>query len=517
MSANLKIKLSRGAKGFLFLLVCVIGGVPRGDCALTSVDIMVNKLPADFYTGKMLQPNDLTINVHTDDAGSGNGLESGMRVSIALVSSLGTTPISNGLSVSNLNFVTSTISSSPVFQCLQPFTGNSVRFQVTISSMDGTILTPAAGINPAYSSAINIYDFVQGDVQIVQAPDPSHAKFTVGTDVNPVGGPYGVNVIIHSTESSAGFGPENYMRVKVEMIDFNGSKISSGVLQENLVPGTDFSLGSSTNHVTITPLFASYSETLRYRVTISSANGQLLVPQNGVNPSTTSVYFSVNAGPATKFILLPNNAALIRPSLLGRAAYSISSPFQWQPTALGETLRVKAFLTDAWSNPVDAPNTQLVFGATQYLTLPAYNFGATWILDGGIQGTEFTMDINAWLTPVPITVTSPDGYAAESIYIEKIGIPGDTIYAGPSPFNPKTGTITFGFHVNENRSMKILVLDLFGQEVWEKTVDAVANLMTMTSWDGTNNKGQMVAAGVYWVVLERDGHWESKKKFGVIK
>ena len=36
-------------------------------------------------------------------------------------------------------------------------------------------------------------------------------------------------------------------------------------------------------------------------------------------------------------------------------------------------------------------------------------------------------------------------------------------------------------------------------------------------WNGRNDKGNIVAAGVYYILLEKDGSIESKKRFGVVK
>jgi hypothetical protein len=118
------------------------------------------------------------------------------------------------------------------------------------------------------------------------------------------------------------------------------------------------------------------------------------------------------------------------------------------------------------------------------------------------------------------TLTAHDetdpGVADGALNINTAGPPAKEIFPFPSPFNPSQQNITFRFRLSEAKSAEVIVTDLFGQEVWRQDVSGNIGFNDIR-WDGSNDKGVRVAAGVYYVLLNVDGSHESTKRFGVIK
>ncbi len=500
----------------------VLAWAVPGYCDFVSLNVTDLKSPATFYTGKFINVGELEYRIVSTSAGDGLGMEPGWIQSVNLVSASGVcdsaTLVTNDLSTSTLSEPSGRQDYTPQFYILRPFTGQSVRFQVTVTS--GTVVSPGSGsvLGRACSADIDVFDYELSSLQILQTPP----IFVVNSTVT-VSSATGVKLFVVSTSAGSNFGLESWMRLSVDLMA-GTTTISSGVsaFSPSLTPGATFYFPS------FYPKYSSGgSLNLRYAVTVTSADASstVLVPRLGVNPVISTIPVGVSPGDPSKLVLLPLEEKLVRPGTLGRAqTFDITNPKQWTPVSLGAPLPVQVVLTDSWSNPVDVVfNTNFItFDPAEFLELPVENNtgGLTdWLLSPGYFGTGFEFNMVPWEIPVPITVTSPDGFASDTIYISKSGLPGETIFAGPSPFNPKIGeTIRFGFRVAQDQSVKIRVLDLFGRQLWETSVQATAGFLnTSAIWNGRNGNGELVGAGVYWVVLEVDGEWKSKKKFGVIK
>ncbi|MCK4626602.1 MAG: hypothetical protein KAV00_14890 [Phycisphaerae bacterium] len=83
----------------------------------------------------------------------------------------------------------------------------------------------------------------------------------------------------------------------------------------------------------------------------------------------------------------------------------------------------------------------------------------------------------------------------------------------PNPFNPKEEDTRIVFEPDRSGSITMLIYDLFGHLVYEKT-DADASDL---SWEGRNGRGELVASGGYICVLKIGGEVVSKHKIAVIK
>ncbi len=95
---------------------------------------------------------------------------------------------------------------------------------------------------------------------------------------------------------------------------------------------------------------------------------------------------------------------------------------------------------------------------------------------------------------------------------------GRVDYLYPSRPNPFAGRATIRFHLGAESDVTIAVYDLNGRVV--KTLadherfDAGENSLT---WDGTDDAGARVGAGVYWVKMTTASGFESGKKMVVLK
>ncbi len=78
----------------------------------------------------------------------------------------------------------------------------------------------------------------------------------------------------------------------------------------------------------------------------------------------------------------------------------------------------------------------------------------------------------------------------------------------PNPFNPST-VIRYG--LNEDSHVKVTIYNTLGQEVATLVDDVQAAGFKSVAWDGTDNSGQPVAAGIYMYKLEAGTNVEIKK------
>jgi hypothetical protein len=133
-----------------------------------------------------------------------------------------------------------------------------------------------------------------------------------------------------------------------------------------------------------------------------------------------------------------------------------------------------------------------------------------------------TKDVSVTITGARITrtLTATDdtnpGIQTGTLEMTTAGPPEKEIFPFPSPFNPHRENITFRFRLADAASAKIMVTDLYGQSVWKNELSGSVGTNNVT-WNGRNDAGVVVAAGVYHVMLEINGSIESKKRFGVSK
>lgn len=291
--------------------------------------------------------------------------------------------------------------------------------------------------------------------------------------------------------------PDANATINLELLD-NGVLIPNGVSPASLTTQAGVVTYGFPSTTPLPLVFFRAGTGLTLRATVS-----------GSTVTKESASFTVQTASATKLIVLAPGESHVpgtNPSLTTGKTGSATTQTPNQPFAL------TVILTDNSFNKVISSTHAVSFASGDLTTLPAP--GAL------IQGTA---DFNATITGArtsrtfTVTDTSDASVLSGSALVQTSGPPEQEVFPFPSPFNPNTGqSMTFRFHRNDTGSATVKVKDQFGQSIWERSVSATSGF-TNVSWDGRNEEGMKVAAGVYYVLLEIDGSVKSKKRFGVTK
>jgi hypothetical protein len=78
----------------------------------------------------------------------------------------------------------------------------------------------------------------------------------------------------------------------------------------------------------------------------------------------------------------------------------------------------------------------------------------------------------------------------------------------PNPFNPVT---TIAYDIPNDGFVNIIVYDVIGNVVKKLNTDKSDAGLNKIEWNGTNNQGQLVSAGMYLYSVEVGSHRETKK------
>ncbi len=291
--------------------------------------------------------------------------------------------------------------------------------------------------------------------------------------------------------------PDAGATINIELLD-NGVVVPNGVSPASLTTQAGVVTYGFPNTTPVPFVFFRAGTGLTLRATVS-----------GSTVTRESATFTVQTASATKLIVLApgeTHAAGTNPSLTTGKTGSPTTQTPNQPFAL------TAILTDNSFNKVLSSTHVVSFTSGDLTTLPA----------GGalIQGTgDFNATITGARTARTFTVTdaSDASVLSGSVLVQTSGPPEQEVFPFPSPFNPNQGqSMKFRFHRNDSGNATVKVKDQFGQSIWERSVGSSGGF-TDVSWDGRNEEGVTVAAGVYYVLLEIDGSVKSKKRFGVTK
>jgi flagellar hook assembly protein FlgD len=123
-----------------------------------------------------------------------------------------------------------------------------------------------------------------------------------------------------------------------------------------------------------------------------------------------------------------------------------------------------------------------------------------------------------------IRISSGDADTVIGIYVKHLS---DSLFAFPNPFGNIPGSLgrtQVFYSLQRASSVKLTIYDPFGNKIWTRSYlsgepGALFGDNTVY-WDGTNNRGQRVASGVYLIqVLGRTGtviDFKSLYRVGVV-
>lgn len=254
---------------------------------------------------------------------------------------------------------------------------------------------------------------------------------------------------------------------------------------------------------------ASSGQTLKIRATRIGGTDTL-----GSSSATgeTQVKFQVNPGAANKLLILA-------PGLSQNAGEEATSPGDGLTGTANITVRQQFALTvrvvDQFWNTVTSGGPS----SANFNTGSGYQFdNGTTVTITNFEGTRDGVRINVVETPVTFTATAT-GLNDSTLTISASGPPVAEVFPYPNPFRPMAGeVISFDFRLDGAKPVTLKIVDAFGQEVFERSAQGANGLNTAAfTWDGKNEKGLTVAAGIYYVLLDVDGSITSKKRIGVKK
>lgn len=315
---------------------------------------------------------------------------------------------------------------------------------------------------------------------------------TIGQNTDYIAGASTSTIFINTFGVGASI-PDALEVVTLELLS-GGSVISNGI-SPNTFTTTGSGIVNGGNVGTSYTLFRA-GNSIQIRAT--SAGGITL----------TGTTFSVSASSATKLVVL-GPGMTHAPGTNPATTTGVSGSFT--PQEPNQAFTVTVILTDNQFNTVSAADNVSFPGPIEFVTLPsAAN------LSGGQGDFEVTMTgarVTRTLTVIDNTDTS---VANGTLSITTAGPAAKEVFPFPSPFNPHQSDITFRFRLSEPKHVRLVVTDLFGQNIWERELSASLGFNDVT-WNGRNDSGVVVAVGVYTVMLEIDGSIESRKRFGVTK
>jgi hypothetical protein len=221
--------------------------------------------------------------------------------------------------------------------------------------------------------------------------------------------------------------------------------------------------------------------------------------------------FNVSTGTANRFLL-------IGPGMTYRGGRDPSIPytqFAGTPSVQepGQPFTVTVLQTDAWFNQVASAGPLVTMSADNLVS-----FAPTSQSIASNGRADFSSTVN--ISRSARVITADDGVGGlspGSLTINTSGPEREQVFPNPSPFNPKAdAAMDLDYQLNADGAVKIMIKDQFGQDVWRSEVSGVQG-PNKVRWDGRNENGHIVAAGVYYVLLEVNGEITSKKRFGVVK
>ncbi len=277
-----------------------------------------------------------------------------------------------------------------------------------------------------------------------------------------------------------GANPPNQVETVTFSLLQNGQPVSGGMsaLSFNTVVGN---VGPYLGSSNVQP-FTMFSAGTNLQLKATTSNGA----------SGLSGVFTVSTGTASKLVLLAPGLTLDQGhNPAGFTGHSGTAVNQ-QPQ---QTFAVTVVKTDVAFNQVATAGPVVSLASTDLVT-----FSPT---SASLVNGQATFNVTVGDSQKTVTVTATGaGLSPGSVDIPVGGPEPERVFPFPSPFNPsRDGRMFFRVVLNDPKSITLLVKDRFGQD----------------AWDGRNENGNIVAAGVYDVLLKVGTAIKSKKRFGVVK
>jgi flagellar hook assembly protein FlgD len=141
-------------------------------------------------------------------------------------------------------------------------------------------------------------------------------------------------------------------------------------------------------------------------------------------------------------------------------------------------------------------------------------------LAGGVYRVEYTISLDNTFVPVsvaPVTVTATDGFDRSDsgvvpVSVVEGGAGGEGLVVDANSFDPTSGE---DVTISSDAASEGLLVDVFNMAgVLVRMLDAEGG--SSVTWDGTNQNGEFVASGVYFLWI-RTGDSDTVRKVAVVK
>jgi FlgD Ig-like domain len=115
------------------------------------------------------------------------------------------------------------------------------------------------------------------------------------------------------------------------------------------------------------------------------------------------------------------------------------------------------------------------------------------------------------MTQTMTPTATPSGTATLTPLPTSTPTPGAMFYLSKNRFVPNRENLTLKIGMLSAGEPHVQIFTLSGRRVWEKKYALLPEGYVFIQWDGRNQAGETVAAGVYYIVLEVNGRKTIRK------
>ncbi|MCE5301246.1 MAG: hypothetical protein LLG37_10315 [Spirochaetia bacterium] len=250
--------------------------------------------------------------------------------------------------------------------------------------------------------------------------------------------------------------------------------------------------------------------------TLAIASGQV---NNGIFVTNNQSY--TGAGRIRIRVTDPNNVLQVRYSpIIDMTANSTNVTFTLTPSHQNVRADTQAVLTgsvfDVNNNPVSGGSItfQLTSGHGQFtndsttITVPTDAYG---------QATAYFVGDFVNEDCVVLGTYSGNGATrTATVSVSMVQPDLGSVSNYPNPFNAGTDTTTISYVLDEDTAVKINIYTLFGDLVYSQDIGmgqpgAITGIVNNVTWNGRNNKGEIVGNGGYICVVEAKVDGQARK------